>query len=301
MAFMRFTDEGDVEVLVTFDATERESHIGSAVVSEHPIETGGNVTDHVRADNRLLTLDVMISNTPLGDDSHDARNLLDEPQKISHLDGAAGSVQPATLFFATPRRRLTDPRLLIEGNPPMALNDILPGVGLAANIAGHAGAPAPLGVGLNAITTIDVIPAIDPKWEEGEMAEGSQGDVGVQILEWVGDFDRVAAVNELLDRLREVGQLVDIITGLRSYEDMVIEGWDVDRNAQSGSAIRGTLSARQIRKVDSQTVQVTQPLEPRGQKQSKRGKQVPTAASDQEVTIGNLIQSLLVQAGLKGR
>ena len=50
---------------VLFDASINESHIGSAQVTEHQVETGSNVSDHVRAMPLRLSLQAMVSDTPL--------------------------------------------------------------------------------------------------------------------------------------------------------------------------------------------------------------------------------------------
>ena len=284
MAYLRFTNEGGVQAIVTFDATEREAHVGTALVTEHPIETGGNVTDHVRAENDTLALDILITNTPLSEKSHDAVGPDGNLQNISHLDGSRGTVQTASVFFSVPPRRLSGPRLLIEGSPPRSIKDVAPAIGLGANIVGLG---ALGGIAFTGLTSIDIIPGIAPVWEEGARAPESVGDTGVKTLRFTTDFDRVRTVYEVLNGMRGKGQIVEIVTGLRVYKSMVIEGFSANRDAQTGNAFVGSLFAKQIRTVDSQTVQVTEPLEPRGQKQSKRGKQVPAPSTDEETEKAN--------------
>lgn len=50
---------------VTFDATPGDTHLWTATVTEHPVEKGAPITDHVRAGAFRLSLDVIISNTPI--------------------------------------------------------------------------------------------------------------------------------------------------------------------------------------------------------------------------------------------
>lgn len=55
---------GEVES-IAFDAALRIGHDGRATVTEHPVEEGSDVSDHVRADNDRLTIDAVITNTPI--------------------------------------------------------------------------------------------------------------------------------------------------------------------------------------------------------------------------------------------
>src|SRR5690554_695200 len=111
MAYLYYTrDEGGQDVLVTFDATERDDHVSSAIVSEHPVEVGGNVTDHVRSENDTVSLDVVISNTPFTTAAHDDNN-----PYYSHLGGALEQFALADVQYPTTRARVRvgGPRLVV--------------------------------------------------------------------------------------------------------------------------------------------------------------------------------------------
>ncbi len=58
--------DGDRLVALVLDATLEERHRASAQATEHEVERGVAVTDHVRPERRVLTLDVVISDAPLG-------------------------------------------------------------------------------------------------------------------------------------------------------------------------------------------------------------------------------------------
>lgn len=49
---------------LTFDASIHESHQGTSTVTDHPVERGSNVADHIRPDPDVLTMEALISNTP---------------------------------------------------------------------------------------------------------------------------------------------------------------------------------------------------------------------------------------------
>lgn len=58
-------DDGGVLVPFVIDVTEEERHRLSAQVTEHPVERGAAISDHMRRDRDVLTLQVVISQTPL--------------------------------------------------------------------------------------------------------------------------------------------------------------------------------------------------------------------------------------------
>lgn len=58
-------DDGGVLVPFVIEVTEEERHRMSAQVTEHPVERGASITDHMRPERDVLTLQVVISATPL--------------------------------------------------------------------------------------------------------------------------------------------------------------------------------------------------------------------------------------------
>ncbi len=50
---------------ITLDATVRESHEFSATITDHPIEDGGFVTDHVYENPRIVSIEGEITNSPV--------------------------------------------------------------------------------------------------------------------------------------------------------------------------------------------------------------------------------------------
>ncbi len=55
----------DQDHSIVFDASLNEQHGGQAQVSEHPVEKGPNITDNIRPMPRKLSLEAMVSNTPI--------------------------------------------------------------------------------------------------------------------------------------------------------------------------------------------------------------------------------------------
>lgn len=63
---MHFLFESGAELItLEFDATIREGHTSSAIATEHVVESGVAVTDHVRQERDRLQVEVHVSNTPV--------------------------------------------------------------------------------------------------------------------------------------------------------------------------------------------------------------------------------------------
>jgi hypothetical protein len=64
-------DSGDLIGTLTihvleFDAVTSESHEGASIATEHTVESGAPIVDHVKPLSRRVTLEAIVTNTPLG-------------------------------------------------------------------------------------------------------------------------------------------------------------------------------------------------------------------------------------------
>lgn len=59
-----FSGKGAFDSLA-FDATVTEQHTSDAEITDHPVETGANISDHVRSKPDRLQMDAFLSNSPL--------------------------------------------------------------------------------------------------------------------------------------------------------------------------------------------------------------------------------------------
>lgn len=84
--------KGSAEVTAAFDAIVTETHSRSAQVTAHPVEQGADVADHVYVDPLRLTLEALVTNTPLRTPTTQNRNSSGE---VRALD----DVQANTLQF----------------------------------------------------------------------------------------------------------------------------------------------------------------------------------------------------------
>lgn len=56
---------GGADVALEIDATPSQGYEATAEATEHPVERGAPITDHVRPNNPTITLEGIISNTPV--------------------------------------------------------------------------------------------------------------------------------------------------------------------------------------------------------------------------------------------
>ncbi len=153
---------------VVFDAVVNEAHSGEVQVTDNPVERGADVTDNIRPKPEQITLDVIVSNSPL--------------------------------------------RKTLDGNPD------------------------------------------NPK--------------------------RASEAFRVLRDLRDNGVLVSVVTGLRSYDSMVIQKIDVGRNVKTGQVLSAKIALRQI--IIADTKAVPAPIKPSGQGKKSDGKKPPKKATPKQ-------------------
>lgn len=56
--------DGSRSVQIQLDASVNETHLTNAQITEHQVETGSNITDHIRPMPKKLSLEAVITNTP---------------------------------------------------------------------------------------------------------------------------------------------------------------------------------------------------------------------------------------------
>src|ERR1700755_2538886 len=77
---LSWVGEGDQTYFIRIDATVGETHLYANTVTDHPVEIGSPVTDHVRPDPIKLTISGVISNAPqfLPSDNADAVQMVNQ-------------------------------------------------------------------------------------------------------------------------------------------------------------------------------------------------------------------------------
>lgn len=115
--------------------------------------------------------------------------------------------------------------------------------------------------------------------EQGERTE----QLEARTLQFSTEFDRVREVYEALDALRDGGEVVQVVTRLRTYQEAVI----VRVGAPHGvaDAIVFSVTFEEIRRASSETVQVDPPVgEKRAEKTKAAGSQAQYEPPEQKQT-----------------
>lgn len=104
---------------------------------------------------------------------------------------------------------------------------------------------------------------------------------GANVLQFPSPFDRVRDCDEVLSWMIDSAPLVDVVTSLRTYQQMIVRRFKVDRDASTGSVLPIVLELVQPRLVETQTVTVPEPAERRGRNRANRGGQAGQTPSNQ--------------------
>lgn len=166
---------------IVLDAVVSESHDAEMEITEFPVERGAQISDHARLKPERLTLEAIVSNTPLSREQ--------QARKVEVTGGGS-------IFSTADKER-------------------------PAGIAGPA-----------------------------ELAYARLRDLMVQA------------------------QLVSVVTGLRVYDDLIIESLSVPRRAATGDALEFSVRLKTIRLVNNKvtTIRVSKTKEPRAHSKKDQGK-----------------------------
>ncbi len=128
MALVVITFPAPYEALVV-DATTYESHDLQSLVTEHPVETGSTISDNIRPLPRSLTLECLVSPSPLGSQYHPTMEvgpgvLAGTPATLIRNDTAAVGALGAITSVLGVNLALVEPHVwkgsvVWEGSPPI--------------------------------------------------------------------------------------------------------------------------------------------------------------------------------------
>lgn len=118
-------DAGDLtavnaEHTLEFDVETRVSHKGTSVLTEHAVESGAPISDHKRATPKTISIEAIVTQTPLGDPPASGYGAADRVRGATREDkegsGATVYVYPAT-FDRIRDVETTLERLRLEATP----------------------------------------------------------------------------------------------------------------------------------------------------------------------------------------
>jgi len=101
------------------------------------------------------------------------------------------------------------------------------------------------------------------------------------------------AYNELL-RVQKSGELVEVVTSLRNYSNMMLESVTVDRDVTLGNILRTSVTLREILKANSISIELPTPKDVVARKKTKKGKQSKKNASTKQTETSQATINTLV-------
>jgi hypothetical protein len=104
----------------------------------------------------------------------------------------------------------------------------------------------------------------------GSLLGGNQ-EYAAQVLQFPSSFDAVADTLQILEKLQDDRQLVEVVLPSKVYDNMFLEHLNVHRNAGSGGGASFRLEFKKIRKVEVRIVTAPVPTEVRGLVKKVRG------------------------------
>lgn len=224
-----------------FDAVTNEATKHAAKVTEHPVEDGANVSDHIRDELDTVTLEVFVTNQPI----KDVNNLygLDLNYiELIEVDGKEGKLAGKQLDIPKYRPIPITPGAAIQaiGN---AVRDLL-GDATVAQLYGQ--------------------------------TEAKKLTAAAPVQNWPTKFNAITdTVAQLVDwKMR--GVVGKVITPWKTFPSVVFTEIGTVRNAPTGDAAIVSLSFKEIRLVESKLVTAPVPTEPRGNTEKAKGRQ-PTS------------------------
>lgn len=246
-------------VAFEFDIVSGESHGASASVSDHPVEEGTVISDHVNPDPRTLNLTVRVSDTPINMAS------------LQAIVGAPLLGGPVRVRLASARlKRISD--LRVTG-----------GYGLGALLPS------------NAITGITGRGYVEPRVEPAEF-EAMDTSIDAQFFGFTEQLQRRMWVHRNLTALCLEGRPVQVSTEYRYYPSMLITQVTAARDGTRSQTF--DIQMREFRTATTQSVTLkakprpaqkrAEPLKPAGKKGVGYDTELPEKSSDwYQVTLGN--------------
>lgn len=240
---------------IWIDVSVREVHGSSAELSKFPVEDGADITDHVRLLPKQIEIEGIVSNQPI-------------EMPGSHMDGVTASEAGFALDIATAEPSDVTSKT-IQGEPALGFLGLLPGVDQGATLLRTAG--------------VDVRRNVEFEMLLPKLVTGSR-KLQANALRFSKSFDRVKAVDRALQTALDSRRPVQLVTGLRVYEAVVLIDLSVMRDADNAGTLHFGCTGEVIRIVKSSgsLVGAPDPVHARGKPAISKGNQntVPVAAAE---------------------
>lgn len=241
-----------------FDAVTDEQATHTADVTEHPVEEGANVSDHVQDQLDTVTLEVFVTNQPIKD-VNNVYGLDENYTEMLDVDGVELVQAGKKLDVPKSRPFPVTPGALMQtvGN---FISDMLADD-----------------------TVAQVYGQTKPKTTS----------YPAQVLNWPTKFNAITDVVGILVDWKKRGVVGQVITPWKTFPSVVITSVSTTKDASVGDAAKVLLTFKEIRIVESKLVTAPVPTEPRAKTRKAKGRQPVTIEYGDKDDKSNRKKSLL--------
>ena len=293
-AFLAWTDAAGVSNVFYPDLVVSEKWSAPATATEHPVEQGANVTDHVRVELQKCTLSIFATNEPIG----------------ANTFGTAGPAQtiPLEPGISAAAGTSTTSVSAVQWNSNLTARGIALAAGdLGASLAAEAvngvgggilGFAAIVGAGLlEGLLLPGSISNVNVSVDAGLPATDVYGSAAVQLYAETTDF--VLKTIDLLINLRNTNQIVQVFGSKQTLLTAAITDVSYTREEDTGTGADIVISLTEVRYVQTQTVAAPLPTVPSAASTVSKGKQnpAPVAPAPAKSVLAALIASLTPSTG----
>lgn len=282
-AYLTFPDGVLSFTTLQFDGVTDESWDAENEASEHPVETGSNITDNVRVGLAKCQLTVFCTNEPHQPNSFTTPTLT---ATTINIPGPADQDAEASIPDNPDRTQPPDTVTAKLWDNTLNFSAALKGVGSLVGGAVGGSTGSIVGTALGGIAGA----LLNPPHEKDETFSplgglGVDPNVGdqfkVQLYTQSSTDDFVERMYSALDTLRTSATLITVVGSKNFKENMVITAVNMHRSADTGTGAEFTISLQEIRFVSTQTVTAPAATVPRAKPPVNKGPQNPKPAPPQ--------------------
>jgi hypothetical protein len=265
------------------DLVISEEWDAATTVTEHPVEQGADVVDHVRVELVRCVLTIFATNEPIGP------NMWDTPS-VSGVS-LQGGTWTSTAIPTSVTAQVWNAELAAKG----AL--LAAGAGIGGAVGGTAGTLVGGAIGAIAGSLVqahevDTQTAISTYGATEEIARGV-----AHVQQFSTPQDYVQLTIDLIAFLKNTTQIVCLNGSKQTILSMVIEDFSYTRSEDEGTGALITIGLKEIRFVQTQTTTAPLPTFPGATTPTKAGQQNPgDGTPQQQAVVVQSVASSLAQA-----
>jgi hypothetical protein len=229
-----------------FEGILSEDWDEGATVTEHPVETGANIADHVRVTLPKCELKIRLSNEPIQFASPDGdRAVFPTTVSVQTPDIAPPNISPTNVTFNEWQNLILERALAATAG------------GAVGGVVGGTTGGAIGAIGVGALTSLLFAPRSVPTAAQVSTFGGAgtklTTQVQAQLAQWPGT-DFVKKTHDLLCEMKNNAQLFFVNGSKQTEDSMVIEALTFHRDNETGTGEDVTIGLKKVRFVSTKTV-----------------------------------------------